>query len=249
MSNSRREFLTQSTLTLLGAAATSSTLAQTPTTPATPGAPPAFGTAPAVGPVVTPNTFAEAEKLLQFPLTEKDQAQAAGNWRSAMAPLYERRVGPRKVAISETTAPYSRWDCTLHGMNPGPSQNRFSPSTGVVPPMPSTEEAIAYSPVHHLSLDPDPAAQKHPPRPHLSRTHRAVQPQAQLHHHPHPRPRPRTSQSRRRRNRRRPLPRPTPRHPLGREGSPRHRQHPHHLRRRTLSQPNPHHRRHRHRPP
>jgi Asp-tRNA(Asn)/Glu-tRNA(Gln) amidotransferase A subunit family amidase len=151
MSNSRREFLTQSTLTILGAAAATSTLAQTPTAPPTPGAPPAFGTAPAVGPEVTTNTFAEAEKLVQFPLAEKDRAQAAGNWRSAMAPLYERRVGPRKVAIPETTAPYSRWDCTLPGMNPRPSQNRFSPSTGVVPPMPSTEEAIAYSPVHHLS--------------------------------------------------------------------------------------------------
>ena len=106
MSNSRREFLTQSTLTILGAAATS-TLAQAPATPTTPGAPPAFGTAPAVGPEVTTNTFAEAEKLVQFPLTEKDRAQAAGNWRSAMAPLYERRVGPRKVTISEAIAPYS----------------------------------------------------------------------------------------------------------------------------------------------
>ena len=118
MSNSRREFLTQSTLTILGAAATTS-LAQNPATSTTPGAPPAFGTAPAVGPEVTPNTFAEAEKLVQFPLTEKDRAQAAGNWRSAMAPLYERRVGPRKVAIPDTAAPYSRWDCTLPGMNPG----------------------------------------------------------------------------------------------------------------------------------
>ena len=106
MSKSRREFLTQSTLTLLGtAAATTSSLAQNPATPTTPGAPPAFGTAPAVGPEVTPNTFAEAEKLVQFPLTEKDRAQAAGNWRSAMAPLYERRTGPRKVAIPDTTAP------------------------------------------------------------------------------------------------------------------------------------------------
>ncbi len=152
MSKSRREFLTQSTLTLLGAAAaTTATLAQNPATPTTPGAPPAFGTAPAVGPEVTTVTFAEAEKLVQFPLTEKDRSQAAGNWRQAMAPLYERRVGPRKVAIPDTAVPYSRWDCTLPGMNPGPAQNRFSPSTGVVPPMPSTEEAVAYSPVHHLS--------------------------------------------------------------------------------------------------
>jgi Asp-tRNA(Asn)/Glu-tRNA(Gln) amidotransferase A subunit family amidase len=151
MSNSRREFLTQSALTILGATAAKSTLAQTPTTPSTPGAPPAFGTSPAVGPEVTATTFAEAEKLVQFPLAEKDRAQAAGNWRSAMAPLYERRVGPRKVAISDTAVPYSRWDCALPGMNPGPTKNEFIPSTDAVPPMPSTEEAIAYSPVHHLS--------------------------------------------------------------------------------------------------
>src|ERR1700751_107568 len=110
MSNSRREFLTQSTLTILGAAAATSTLAQPPAAPPTPGAPPAFGTAPAVGPEVTPTTFAQAEKLVQFPLTEKDPAPAPGNWRPAIAPLYERRIGPRKVAIPDTTAPWSRWD-------------------------------------------------------------------------------------------------------------------------------------------
>src|SRR5712675_1867006 len=124
MSKSRREFLTQTTLTLLASAAAPA-LTQTPATPSTPGAPPAFGTSPAVGPEVTTATFAEAEKLVQFPLTEKDRAQAAGNWRSAMAPLYERRVGPRKASIPETTAPYSRWDCTLPGMNPGPAKNEF----------------------------------------------------------------------------------------------------------------------------
>ena len=129
MSNSRREFLTQSTLTLLGAAASAtSTLAQNPATPATPGAPPAFGTAPAVGPEVTANTFTEAEKLVQFPLTEKDRAQVAGNWRSAMAPLYERRVGPRKVPIPDTTAPWSRWACTLPGTNPNPNALALTPN-------------------------------------------------------------------------------------------------------------------------
>jgi Asp-tRNA(Asn)/Glu-tRNA(Gln) amidotransferase A subunit family amidase len=151
MSKSRREFLTQSTLTLLGAAAASTTsLAQNPATPTTPGAPPAFGTAPAVGPEVTAATFAEAEKLVQFPLTEKDRAQAAGNWRQAMAPLYERRVGPRKVAIPETIAPYSRWDCTLPGMKPGPANNEFI-RTKFDAPLPATDEAIAFAPVHHLS--------------------------------------------------------------------------------------------------
>jgi Asp-tRNA(Asn)/Glu-tRNA(Gln) amidotransferase A subunit family amidase len=149
MSNSRREFLTQSTLTLLGAASTAS-LAQNPATPTTPGAPPAFGTAPAVGPEVTHATFAEAEKLVQFPLTEKDRAQAAGNWRSAMAPLYERRTGPRKVAIPDNAAPYSRWDCTLPGMNSGPAKNEFI-RTKFDGQLPTTDEAIAFAPVHQLS--------------------------------------------------------------------------------------------------
>jgi Asp-tRNA(Asn)/Glu-tRNA(Gln) amidotransferase A subunit family amidase len=149
MSKSRREFLTQSTLTLLGAA-TATTLAQTPATPNTPGAPPAFGTSPAVGPEVTTATFAEAEKLVQFPLTEKDRAQAAGNWRSAMAPLYERRVGPRKIEIPTTTAPWSRWDCALPGTTPGPAKNEFI-RTKFDAPLPTTDEAIAFAPVHHLS--------------------------------------------------------------------------------------------------
>src|SRR5271154_395906 len=149
MSKSRREFLTQSTLTLLASTAASA-LAQNPATTTTPGAPPAFGTAPAVGPEVTAATFAEAEKLIQFPLTEKDRAQAAGNWRQAMAPLYERRTGPRKVAIPDTIAPYSRWDCTLPGMNPGPASNEFI-RTKFDAPLPATDEAIAFAPVHHLS--------------------------------------------------------------------------------------------------
>jgi Asp-tRNA(Asn)/Glu-tRNA(Gln) amidotransferase A subunit family amidase len=149
MSKSRREFLTQSTLTLLASAAAPA-LTQTPATPSTPGAPPAFGTSPAVGPEVTANTFAEAEKLVQFPLTEKDRTQAAGNWRSAMAPLYERRTGPRKVAIPDTTAPWSRWDCALPGTNPGPTKNEFL-RTKFEAPLPATDEAIAFAPVHHLS--------------------------------------------------------------------------------------------------
>src|ERR1700748_1808193 len=149
MSKSRREFLTQSTLTLLRSAAAPAP-PQPPPTPPPPGAPPAFGTAPAVGPEVTPATFVEAEKLVQFPLTEKDRAQAAGNWRQAMAPLYERRTGPRKVVIADTTAPYSRWDCTLPGMNPGPAKNEFI-RTKFDSPLPATDEAIAFAPVHHLS--------------------------------------------------------------------------------------------------
>jgi Asp-tRNA(Asn)/Glu-tRNA(Gln) amidotransferase A subunit family amidase len=147
MSKSRREFLTQSTLTLLASA---SALAQTPATPATPGAPPAFGTSPSVGPEVSPATFAEAEKLVQFPLTEKDRAQAAGNWRAAMAPLYERRTGPRKVAIPTTTAPYSLINSILPGQPTLPAKNEFVRTTSDAP-LPTTDEAIAFAPVNQLS--------------------------------------------------------------------------------------------------
>jgi Asp-tRNA(Asn)/Glu-tRNA(Gln) amidotransferase A subunit family amidase len=147
MSKSRREFLTQSTLTLL---ASTSALAQTPVTPPTPGAPPAFGTSPSVGPEVSSATFAEAEKLVQFALTEKDRAQAAGNWRAAMAPLYERRTGPRKVAIPTTTAPYSLINSILPGQPTLPAKNEFLRTTSEAP-LPTTDEAIAFAPVHQLS--------------------------------------------------------------------------------------------------
>ncbi|WP_353069139.1 amidase [Tunturibacter empetritectus] len=148
MSKSRREFLTQSTLAVLASAST--TLAQTPSTPATPGAPPAFGTSPSVGPEVSPATFAEAEKLVQVALTEKDRAQAAGNWRAAMAPLYERRTGPRKVAIPNTTAPYSLINSILPGQPTLPPKNEFIRTTSDAP-LPTTDEAIAFAPVHQLS--------------------------------------------------------------------------------------------------
>ena len=166
MPNSRRKFLADASLGLVATAATlnlsaaahAETPAQAPppnpqspkqTPPA--GAPPAFGTAPAVGPEVTTATFAEAEKLVQFPLTEDDRAQAAGNWRNAMAPLYERRVGPRKVAIPTTTAPYSTLG--LHPPRPTlrPRQQTSSSAPQSDAPLPTTDEAIAFAPVHHLS--------------------------------------------------------------------------------------------------
>jgi hypothetical protein len=55
-----------------------------------------------VGPEVSTATFAEAEKLVIAELTPAERVQAAGNWRSSMAPLYERRTGPRKLALEPT---------------------------------------------------------------------------------------------------------------------------------------------------
>lgn len=143
---SRRQFLTQSTLALLAVTAE----AQNPAPGLPPGAPPAFGTAPAVGPEVSTITFAEAEKLLQYPLTEKDRKQAAGNWRAAMAPLYERRTGPRKLAIPNSIAPYTTVHSILPGQPSGPTESKFV-RTPITAPLPSTDDAIAFSPVTHLA--------------------------------------------------------------------------------------------------
>lgn len=125
--------------------------AQAPGVQATPGAPPAFGTAPAAGPEVSVTTFAEAEKLVQAPLSDKDRAQAAGNWRQAMAGLYERRVGPKKVAIEATVAPYSTWNPVLPGQSHGPSRDVFVRTTGVVPELAKSDAEIAFAPVTVLS--------------------------------------------------------------------------------------------------
>jgi len=67
-----------------------------------------------------------------------------------MAPLYERRTGPRKVAIPDTTPPYSRWDCLIPGTSPAPQKNQFIRTKSDIP-LPATDEAIAFASVHHLS--------------------------------------------------------------------------------------------------
>src|SRR3984893_16187102 len=113
MSNPRRDSLKRSALGLASAVLVPTErghaqpqappTAPSPATP--PGMPPAFGTGPSVGPEVTPATLAEAEKLMQVELTPAERAQAAGNWRVSMAPLYERRTGPRKVALDPGLAP------------------------------------------------------------------------------------------------------------------------------------------------
>ena len=109
MSKSRRQFLARTSLGLISAAAAGPSRAQKPAE-LPPGAPPAFGTAPAVGPEVSSATFAEAEKLMQVELSGTERVIAAGSWRTTMAALYERRTGPRKVALEPALAPWSRWD-------------------------------------------------------------------------------------------------------------------------------------------
>jgi len=150
MSKSRRRFLATASLSLLGAAAATSGRAQNPNEePA--GEPPAFGTGAGVGPEVSAQTFAEAEKLVQFPLNQRDRAQAASSWRKNLASLYERRVGPRKVQLEPTLAPATRWNPVLPGENSGPDRNRFIRSNADPGLLPAKDEDIAFASVTQLS--------------------------------------------------------------------------------------------------
>src|SRR6184192_1996094 len=152
MPKSRRHFLTETSLGLLGAALASSStelVEESPQLP--PGAPPAFGTGPAVGPQVSPTTFAEAEKLVQVQLTTADRALAAQTWRANLASLYERRTGPRTVALEPLLAPFSRYHSVLPGQPSGPQRDQFIRSKSDPVPLPESDRDIAFAPVTQLS--------------------------------------------------------------------------------------------------
>src|SRR5262249_57087387 len=90
-------------------------------------------------------------KLVQVQYAPAERAQAAGNWRVSMAPLYERRTGPRRVRLDPTHAPASRWDPALPGVKVGPERDRFVPSAEAVRPLPARDEDIAFASVRDLS--------------------------------------------------------------------------------------------------
>jgi Asp-tRNA(Asn)/Glu-tRNA(Gln) amidotransferase A subunit family amidase len=151
MPNSRRDFFRRAS----GALVTAATACRKPSPDSKalpPGAPPAFGTAPDVGPPVEPSTFAQAEKLVQFELSAAERQLAAGNWRSSMAPVYERRTGPRKFAPPSSVAPASGWNPVLSGQKAGPPHDRFIRSAiASSDPLPQSDQDIAFAPLTKLS--------------------------------------------------------------------------------------------------
>src|SRR6202167_5573393 len=160
MAKSRRQFLAETSLRVLGVSGVLGSTAalrgqqqnppgQVPDLP--PGAPPAFGAGPAVGPEVSTTTFAEAEKLAQFQMTASERTVAAGSWPRTMAALYERRTGPRKVALESTLAPATGWNPILPGQKAGPERERFVRSAPDAGPLPAREQDIAFAPVTQLS--------------------------------------------------------------------------------------------------
>jgi Asp-tRNA(Asn)/Glu-tRNA(Gln) amidotransferase A subunit family amidase len=150
MSKSRRRFLKTTSLGLLGVAAALRGPAQTASN-LPPGEPPAFGTGPEVGPEVSAATFAEAEKLMQVQLTEAQRTMASTSWRRTMASLYERRTGPRKLALEPALAPATRWDPVLPGIKVQATRDRFIRSRSDPGPLPANDEDIAFSSVTQLS--------------------------------------------------------------------------------------------------
>ncbi|HYW42680.1 MAG TPA: amidase [Bryobacteraceae bacterium] len=150
MSKSRRQFLSGASAGLMAAASACRKTAPKPAE-LPPGAPPAFGTGPAVGPAVSPSTFAESEKLVQVELSAAEREAAAGNWRMAMAPVYERRTGPRKVSLDPSVAPASRWDPVLPGLKAGPERDRFIRTKTDPGPLPANDQDLAFAPLTRLS--------------------------------------------------------------------------------------------------
>jgi Asp-tRNA(Asn)/Glu-tRNA(Gln) amidotransferase A subunit family amidase len=165
--NSRRHFLIQAPIALVGAVAACRAEEKKPgaggttAASATPGAPPAFNTAPPVGPEVSPSTFAEAEKLVQVQETSAHREMMAQSWRTSMAALLERRTGPRKIALEPTLAPATRWEPasvpqrangpTLAGSPKAGTSEHFVRTSVDPGPLPTNDSDIAYAPVTQLS--------------------------------------------------------------------------------------------------
>jgi Asp-tRNA(Asn)/Glu-tRNA(Gln) amidotransferase A subunit family amidase len=94
----------------------------------------------------------EAEKLVQVEMTSVDRATAAGNWRMQMAPLLERRTGPRKIELEATLAPATQWNPRLPGIPKLRQDGNLlvrSGDAGLA--LPESEDAIAFAPVWQLS--------------------------------------------------------------------------------------------------
>src|SRR5690242_8693880 len=144
---SRRDFLVRTPLALVGMLAAWKLRAQTTSPEAVPGATPAFNTGNGVGPKVTQQTFAEAEKLMQVGMSEAHRAQAASSWRTAMAGTMERRVGPRRITLEAGLAPATVWNPELPGHVAGPAHDRFQPTRVDAGPLPARDADIAFASV------------------------------------------------------------------------------------------------------
>ena len=110
----------------------------------------------AVGPEVSTDTFAEAEKLVQFPLSPDrppGRRQLAPQSRLPLrAPHRPPQTRPRSPV-----SPATVWNPTLPGRPPRPPAIDSSAPNATAVPLPTTDAAIAFAPVHStLPLDRNP---------------------------------------------------------------------------------------------
>ena len=68
-----------------------------------------------------------------------------------MAPLLERRTGPRKVALDAAVAPATVWNPTSIAASSGPTRDVFNRSGHEAGPLPANDADIAFAPVTRLS--------------------------------------------------------------------------------------------------
>jgi Asp-tRNA(Asn)/Glu-tRNA(Gln) amidotransferase A subunit family amidase len=149
--NTRRQFLVAAPMGMLAATTACRTQAPGPAPAPAPGAPPTFGTGPVTGPPVSAATFAEAEKLVQITMRPADRELAASTWQRTLAPLLERRTGPRTVPLEADVAPATVWTPALVSPQPAPARDRFVRSPAAAVPLPPADTDIAFAPVTQLS--------------------------------------------------------------------------------------------------
>jgi Asp-tRNA(Asn)/Glu-tRNA(Gln) amidotransferase A subunit family amidase len=154
--NTRRRFLITAPVGALAAAACrnepQSASVAPPPGPTTAGAPPTFGAGPISGPAVSPSTFAEAERLAQVTMSATEREMAAASWPRSMAPLLERRVGPRKIELQDDVAPATEWNPVMTPPSPAlPLRDLFVRSAGDAVALPANDADIAFAPVTRLS--------------------------------------------------------------------------------------------------
>jgi Asp-tRNA(Asn)/Glu-tRNA(Gln) amidotransferase A subunit family amidase len=84
-------------------------------------------------------------------MTAAERDMAAGSWRRTLASLYERRAGPRKLALDPSIAPATRWDPVLPNLKAGPGRDRFVRGKDDPGPLPANDADIAFAPLTRLS--------------------------------------------------------------------------------------------------
>jgi Asp-tRNA(Asn)/Glu-tRNA(Gln) amidotransferase A subunit family amidase len=88
---------------------------------------------------------------MQVELSSQESHDAAGSWRTAMAPLYERRTGPKKIQLEAALAPASRWDPNQYGQKMDSRRDRFVRSRTEGRRLPAGDSDIAFASVAQLS--------------------------------------------------------------------------------------------------